>query len=223
MPSVRQAIFDKIRNKLVQLLENKGQPIRLAINGIEGTGKTFFAKELVAYLIGQKMNAIQVSIDGYHHTRAIRYRQGRDSAKGYYEDAYNEEAFVEYVLEASQQVPFSYVDTIHDLESDKILEPVYQEILFNTILITDGAYLLKPTYQSHWDLVIYLKTSFDIARQRGVVRDAEALGGKEIATQKFLNRYHKASQLYILECQPERNADIIIDNSQFDQPIWLKG
>lgn len=69
------------------------RPIRVAINGIEGTGKTVFATKLTEFLVARGRAALHVSIDGFHNQREHRYRQGRDSAKGYYEDSYNEQAF----------------------------------------------------------------------------------------------------------------------------------
>ncbi len=194
----------------------KNKPIRVAINGIEGTGKTEFAKKLIIYLNEKGKNAIHVSIDGFHFNKERRYRQGRNSDKGYYDDAYDELGFVQNVLIASQSTQPKITMATHDLETDAYLQLAPINIASDSIIITDGAYLFKPIYINHWDLKIYLKTDFETAIQRGVQRDAKHLGGQNAAKEKFENRYHKASKRYIAEVNPEALADIVIDNTDFE-------
>lgn len=214
--------FELIKTSILSIQEKKDKPIRIAINGIEGTGKTVLAEKLTKYLNSENLNAIQVSIDGFHFNKEVRYRQGRDSAKGYYEDSYDEIVFVEKVLKTSQTDSPNYTIATHSLETDEYLslEPIKLEN--NSILITDGAYLFKPNYRNHWDLKIYLKTSFEIAMKRGVERDKDSLGGVELTKEKYEKRYHESSRIYLAENEPEKIADIIIDNSDFNNLKVIK-
>ena len=41
----------------------------LGINGIEGAGKTIFAYNLTKYLNEHNINAINISIDGFHYNK----------------------------------------------------------------------------------------------------------------------------------------------------------
>lgn len=200
----------------------KDKPVRIAINGMEGTGKTTFAGDLTNYLIAHHARAVHVSIDGYHHDRARRYRQGRDSAVGYYEDAYDEDAFVRLVLLASQGERPQYTSAIHDLVSDKYLDMEPLELDHNAIIISDGSYLFKSIYRPHWDLKIFLKADQAIAMERGVSRDREELGGDRAARDKYVNRYHAAFAIYQSEVNPEMMADIVIDYNNFDNPCISK-
>lgn len=214
--------FEIIKNRILSILNSNKKPVRVAINGIEGTGKTIFTKSFTDYFLQNDLKAIHVSIDGFHNVNSIRYRQGRDSAKGYYEDAYNEAEFVQKVLRSSQLDIPVIVMRIHDMETDKILieEPV--KIGNETIILTDGSYLFKKAYREHWDLKIYLQTDFNTAMTRGIERDSELLGGAVNAKEKYENRYHKASAIYIEECKPKKFADIIIDNTDFDNLLLVK-
>ncbi|MGB0884988.1 MAG: hypothetical protein ACPGR5_01040 [Chitinophagales bacterium] len=215
-------VFEIIINSILVIQEKKKKPIRIAINGIEGTGKTVFAKKLVQFLNTQNLNAHQVSIDGFHFNKKYRYKQGGNSAKGYYEDSYDEKMFVEKVLKSSQSEIPSYIEASHDLETDNYLDLKPIEIENDSILITDGAYLFKPIYEKYWDLKIYIKTSFEVALQRGIARDKINLGGFDLTKEKYKNRYHKASKIYQKEIKPEQIANIIIDNSDFNNLIIIK-
>jgi len=209
-------ILSVIENHIRKIATKKTKPIRIAVNGIEGTGKTTFALSLVEYLNAQKLTALHVSIDGFHFNKDVRYKQGRNSAKGYYEDSYDEEAFVKNVLLRSQGSPPEYIEATHDLMTDVYLKLDPKQISEDAIIVTDGCYLFKPIFNDHWDLRIYLKTDFNTALARGVKRDALALGGFDEAKQKFELRYHAASKRYISEVDPEKLADLIIDFSDFE-------
>jgi len=215
-------IFELIKDSILYIQLKKHKPIRVAINGIEGTGKTVFADKLTKYLNSLNVEAIQVSIDGFHFNTEARYKQGKNSAKGYYEDSYDEIAFVNNVLKSTQLETPRYTPATHDLFTDEYLNLKPIEIKNNTVTITDGAYLFKPNYRNHWDLKIYLKADFKTAMKRGVERDKELLGGVTATETKFKERYHKASQIYLRENNPEDIADIIIDNSDFNDLKVIK-
>jgi uridine kinase len=210
-------IFKIIKQRIFELQKTKSKVIRVAINGIEGTGKTTLTEKLTYYLNSNEINAIHITIDGFHNTKQIRYKQGRDSAKGYYEDSYNEIAFTEKVLLSSQEEKPHYTKAVHNLETDEILAIPSAPITNKSIILTDGAYLFKSIYRKHWDLKIYLKTDFETAQKRGVKRDTLLLGGVEETKNKYQKRYHKASKIYLTENKVAKIADIIIDNTNFEK------
>src|SRR5215813_11669326 len=61
--------------------------------------KTFLANELASTITVRKsgMEILRPSVDGFHHSREHRYRQ-RDSATGYYEDAYDYQTLIDHLL-----------------------------------------------------------------------------------------------------------------------------
>lgn len=217
-----EEIFALIKTHIISIQAKKAKPVRVAINGIEGTGKTVFAHKLTGFLNAGSINGIHVSIDGFHYNKEKRHRQGRDSAKGYYEDSYDENSFVEMVLKSSQTENPNYTPATHDLETDEYLEQKSIPIHKDAVLITDGSYLFKQSYRDHWDLKIYLKTSFEIAMERGISRDMNLLGGIKEAKEKYEQRYHRASENYISEYDPESIADIVFENSDFNDLRILK-
>lgn len=211
----RLEVFQKLQSRIESLQEGRTHPVRVAINGIQGAGKTSFAKSFVAFLNEAGQEAIHLTIDGFHNKKEQRYRQGRDSAKGYYEDSYDEEAFVEKVLKMSQQDEPAYVPVIHDLETDENLDLAPIQLSKKSIIIVDGAFLFKPVYEPHWDLKVYLHVEFEVALERGIQRDKESLGGEASTRKKYLNRYHAASLIYMEEVKPQKLADFMIDNTDF--------
>ena len=213
-------IFDIINNEIKKIFLKKKQTYKkLLLMELKELEKTVFAINLSKYLTQSNINSTHISIDGFHNNKEYRYRQGRNSYKGYYEDSYNEIEFVNKVLISSQSNLPNYVEAIHDLETDEYLDLKSKNISNRTVLIIDGAYLFKPIYLSYWDFKIYLQTDFNTAMLRGIERDKTLLGTKEEAKLKYIKRYHKASLFYNNECQPESNADLVIDNTDFDNLV----
>ena len=56
--------------------------VRVGIDGVDGSGKTVFAGELSAVLREAGRQVVQVSVDDFHHVRALRYRRGRSRPRG---------------------------------------------------------------------------------------------------------------------------------------------
>ena len=76
-----------------------GRPRRIAIDGITAAGKTTFANDLATELRQRGATVLRVSMDGFHNPQATRYRQGRGSADGYYEDAYDTDSIRRHLLD----------------------------------------------------------------------------------------------------------------------------
>jgi hypothetical protein len=66
-----------------------GHPTRVAIDGVTASGKSTLACEIIDAVAARGRPVVHLTMDGYHHPREHRYRQGRLSARGYYDDAYD--------------------------------------------------------------------------------------------------------------------------------------
>lgn len=155
---------------------------------------------------------IHVSMDGFHNPRAIRYRQGRGSADGYYEDAYDFDGVRRELLDPlGVGGDRRFRTALIDLAADTPVRDEQRIAGAHDVLIVDGSFLQKPQLRDAWDVVVFLEASFEAAEDRGARRDADALGGLDAARTAFRNRYHAAQRRYLAECNPAVNADVVID------------
>ncbi|WP_163100014.1 hypothetical protein [Peribacillus alkalitolerans] len=215
------------RKKLIsdlvdRILDVKGtHPIKVGVSGITASGKTTLANEIAEEILVRKKNAIRASIDYFHNPRAIRYKQGKDSAIGYYEDAHDYEAFREKLLLPLCPGGNLYYHTVSlDLATDKYVRTEPKRATKDMVFIIDGTFLFKKDLIKLYDFKIFVKTDFEIARNRGALREQHNFGGYDKAESIFINRYHAASKLYIDQHLPERIADIVINNNDFDDPYF---
>ncbi len=183
-----------------------GHPLRVAVDGITAAGKTTVARALAAEVRERGRPAIHLTMDGWHHPRAHRHRQGRDSAVGYYEDAYDFAAFDRWVL-APLGRGEAYRTRIIDLATDTPVDEPLSTPAPDAIVVVDGSFLQRDLT---WDEVVFVDTPFEVALARGARRDAALFGGAEAAREAFIRRYHAASRRYLSEVDPVAHATVVL-------------
>ena len=92
---------DNLFNHLCEAIlgYQKDSPILVGIDGVDAAGKTTVADRLAGRLEKSNRQIIRASIDGFHNPKAIRYRKGRDSPDGYYQDSFNLQLLIDKLLE----------------------------------------------------------------------------------------------------------------------------
>ncbi|MES5939247.1 MULTISPECIES: hypothetical protein [unclassified Bacillus cereus group] len=214
----RKKRIKEIADHILKL--NLTHPIRVGVSGITASGKTTFANELAEEIKKRGLPVTHASIDDFHNPRLIRYAQGKESARGYYEDAHDYIAFKERLLKPlGPNGNLQYETISHNLKTDI---PVHNEPLLaqpNMVVIVDGTFLFKKDVEHLFDYKILVDTDFEIARKRGAERETEAFGSYEEAEKMFLNRYHAACKMYIDEHNPKECADVVFRNNNFDDPV----
>lgn len=183
-----------------------GHPPRVAVDGITAAGKTTLARALADAVRERGRPAIHVSMDGWHHPRAHRHRQGRDSAVGYYQDAYDFAAFDRWVL-APLGRGEPYRTRIIDLATDTPVDEPPVTAPADAVLVVDGSFLQRDLT---WDEVVFVDTPFEVALARGAARDAALFGSEDAARAAFTSRYHAASRQYLSEVDPLASATVVL-------------
>ena len=135
------------------------RPRRIGVDGITAAGKSTWARELSDGVHARVRLALHLSTDDFHHPRAIRHRQGRTSAAGYYADAYDFAALIEHVLRPLGSGGDRRIRTrVHDLETDQRIDADLVIVPAEALVIVDGTFLQRAGLAGLWDEVIYIDT-----------------------------------------------------------------
>ena len=213
----RARVLDELADRIASV--SLGRPVRVAIDGRTGSGKTTLADELGALLIARGRSVIHTSIDGFHRPKAERYARGRTSPEGYYYDARDLDAVTRLLLAPLGPTGGRrYRTASFDLESDCPIDQEPSVAEADAILIVDGTFLQRPELAGGFDVTIYVATADEIATARGVARDAERLGGVDAARELYAARYRPAVDLYDRLCAPESRADAVFHNDDVERP-----
>ena len=95
-PLARSALLAELAARILRI--SVSHPVRVAIDGVDGSGKTTLANELIEPIKGHGREVIRASIDGFHRPRKERLRRGEYSPEGYYYDSFDYEAIWSNVL-----------------------------------------------------------------------------------------------------------------------------
>ena len=189
--------------------------VRVAIDGVDGVGKSTFAGELAASLRARGRDVVQVSADDFHHRRAVRHRRGRNSPEGFWRDSYDYGALLHNVL-----APFGpggsrrYRPAVHDLRTDEVLDLPWRTAAPGTVLIVDGLFLHRDELAGCWDFSVFLDAPFEVTVARLARRD----GSHPDPRHPSLDRYVSGQRRYFAACAPRRRADVVVDNADVTRP-----
>jgi uridine kinase len=195
--------------------------VRVAIDGVDGAGKTTLADALAPLVAGQGRPIIRASVDDFHHPRALRYARGRYSPGGFYLDSYDYDSFRTLLLDPLNAGGSGrYVAKHFDLDNDRPFDRVTQQAAPASALIIDGIFLHRPELRSSWDLSIFLKVDFEVSLPRGAQRGPtfDATDAASPSNQRYVG----GQQRYLSECDPEQQADIVVGYNDLRVPKILR-
>jgi uridine kinase len=201
------------------------RPLLVGIDGVDASGKTTLANQLADLLSGRPADAsvIRSSIDGFHHPRVRRHRRGRESAVGYYLDTFDYDAVRTELLEPlSDSGGRKYRVGTFDLAADAPTDSAAIDVPEHVVLIADGVFLQRPELRRFWTLVVFLHCSFDEVIRRARVRDLANFQDGDHLERTYKGRYIPGQQIYIDQCAPAINADIVIDNTRLNAPSLIR-
>jgi uridine kinase len=197
-------------------------PLRVAIDGVDASGKTTLADDLVPALEASSRAVIRASVDGFHHPKSVRYRRGRGSPEGYFLDSFDYEAVAANLLHPlGPDGARKFKTAIFDVRTDAPLSPACEIAPDDAILLFDGVFLHRDELREFWDLSIFVDVTFETALGRAEKRDAVLLGSRDQARALYLERYIPGQRLYLAACAPRRRATIVVNNDRPDEPEIL--
>ena len=189
-----------------------GRRVRVGVDGRGGAGKTVFADELAAVLSARGRPVVRASVDGFHRPRAERYRRGRESAAGYWLDAYDYEGMTRTLLD-----PFGRGEpvrtAVHDVSADAVLDLPPVPVGSDDVLIVDGVFVHRDELAPYRDFSLYLHVDLAVSLVRMSARDDLPI--------ETTPRYTGAHRLYLDACDPLRRASIVVDNTDLGTPRMI--
>jgi uridine kinase len=191
--------------------------VLVAIDGADGAGKSTFAVALATELRTSGRPVVQVSVDDFHNPRAVRYRRGRDSAPGFWLDAFDYPLLRRCVLEPlGPGGSRRYCPRGRDLDTDAQLDDAWSwsTAAPGAVAVIDGLFLHRDELVGRWNFSVFLDVPAEVSVRRLAARDGLA------ADQ--VQRYVEAQRLYRAACDPLRRATVVIDNSDPARPLIVR-
>jgi len=181
----------------------------IAIDGVDGSGKSTFARDLIPALKGRPV--VTVHVDDFLNAPEIRHRRGRDSAEGFWLDTYDYQALEENVLEPlSGSGHGLYTPKLSPEHSDR---PERHLAPDNALILIEGMFLHRQEQANRWDYSIFLDVPFSETARRMSRRD----GSNPDPRHPTMHRYVGGQRLYFENAQPWSRATKVVDNTLPDE------
>lgn len=199
---------------LVSRIRQRAGRTMVAIDGVDGAGKTTFAGALADELIDSGLTVIRVSLDDFLNPADIRHAQGITSPEGFVADTYDYERFIDDVLEPlSGEGCGRYRPKSYDYATETPLNPPWQVAPDHAVVIVDGMFLHRNRLRNArgrkvWDLSVWLDVPFEVSVKRLARRD----GSPDDPADARIARYVEGQRLYIELANPAERADVVISN-----------
>jgi len=217
----RSIAIEMLAERIVSV--SRPHPARIAIDGVDGAGKTTLANELVQPILKRGRIVIRASVDGFHNPRAIRYKLGRTSPEGYFRDSFNYEALTTKLLgplgPGGSQF---YCPAVFDYRTDSEIPMRFEPAPVDAILLFDGVFLQRPELLSYWDLTVFVDAPFSVTVARMSQRDDMSPPDVDAAENR---RYVDGQRLYLQTCDPRSAALLVFNNEDLASPelVCMRG
>ncbi len=213
----RQAV---LRSVAERILETRSHGIlRVAVDGVDGAGKTTFADELAPLLEPSGRDIIRASVDGFHRPRRVRYRLGRGSPEGFYRDSYDYDALKQNLLDPlSPGGSGCYRTAVYNVDAETPVTVPEQQAAPGAILLLDGIFLHRPELLGYWDASVWLEVAFSVSIPRSAQR---GVGSPDLHAPQN-RRYVEGQKLYLSETNPQQHATFVINNDDLHAPYVVR-
>ena len=170
--------------------------VLVAVDGVDGAGKTTFADRLAPRL---DRPVVRASEDDFLNPAAIRHRRGRESPEGFFRDSYDLEALARLLLD-----PFAaggpFRRRVFDVLADAPVVSADEHAPPGALLLLDGLFLHRDELHGRWDVSILLDVPPEVAAERLLARDGAPTRP----------RYVVGQQRYFAACDPRSRASLVL-------------
>ena len=199
--------------------QNAGGRVIVAVDGLDGAGKTVFADGLAEVFAETGDAVFRAGIDGFHRPRSERYLRGRHSPEGFYRDSFDYATFRRVLIDpfrdgAQTAGTTGFQLAAFDVVRDAPVESQWVTAPLDAVLVVDGIFLHRPELRDLWDWSIWLDVPVDMTFARMALRD-----GSDPDPEAPSNaRYRRGQELYLSEARPREAASVIVDNADLAHP-----
>jgi uridine kinase len=217
-PPVRPAVIAQVADSVPVAVGE--DCVRVAVDGVDGSGKTVFADELAVELSARGRAAVRVSADDWHQVRQLRHARGRTSPEGFWLDSYDYPRLRAEVLEPlGPGGSREYRPRGHDLASDEVLAGPLAHAAAGSVVVVDGLFLQRAELEGCFELAIWLDVPFEETAARMAARD----GTSPDPDDPSMQRYVGAQRTYFEQRSPWTRADLVVDNTDLAAPFVVTG
>ena len=184
----------------------------VAISGIDGSGKSTIAQQVVERLQGRGLNAVSIGLDAWHHPPEKRFNKDAP-AQHFYHHAFRFDELFHLLINPLRHNRSAHitVELTRLPENDLYLHSYDLDEV--DVIVLEGIFLFKNELRENYDLAFWVECSFETALRRAVLRNQEGLSEEEII-RDYRTIYFPAQRLHFRRDDPKSMVSGIVENDQ---------
>jgi uridine kinase len=190
----------------------------LSIDGIDGSGKSTYARSLIAALEAAGLRSVLFRVDDFR--QKVAWTTPEHEAEQYY-DSYYDLARCDACLAAFVAGAPEVAIPVYDIVAERVTGERTLALADATVAIVEGVFPLRLS-RAAAGVLVYLETSEPEARRRIVARDLAKGRSVDEINRRIDRRYFPSQRRYHRELDPRARAEIVIDNEAPTAPRVLK-
>ena len=187
-----------------------GESLLVAVSGIDGSGKGYVTGQLVRELRGRGVNAVGISVDGWHSLPSTRFNKDQPAEHFYRHAIRFGEMFEQLILPLKRQRSIRVETDFAEVTAHAYRRHTYAFQNVDVILL-EGIYLLQRAFRKHYDWTVWLDCSFETALERALRRGQEGLPADE-TIRAYRTIYFPAQEIHFRLDDPRASADAVLIN-----------
>jgi uridine kinase len=198
----------------------RGARALVAIDGLDGSGKSQLARALAAACEAEGEPPVTVlRIDDFRRALGA-LSPGADEGAVYYDRYYDfaaVEACLRRFLDGATAATVPRFDPAREVIDGEL------ELRFegSRVALVEGVFVLRAPLLAASPLIALQVTEAE-ARRRILARDLARGRAREVVEHRIDHRYFPAQRLYRAAFDPLRRADVLIDNESWEHPCLLR-
>lgn len=194
-------VFTIVRRNYVKI-KNDNDAFIVGVNGFDCSGKTHFSNSLKNMFIADGTSAIVIDIDNFNN-RLVE----NNTYESFSKNEFNKKNLETYY---HQIIDFQ-------LARKKILSLNMDY----SVIIIEGIFIYKKELVDLFDFKIFLEIDYSTAKERFRVRQKGNKDSRPIEI--FAAIWRPSHSRYLKEINPESLSDLVVNNSDYQQPKTISG
>jgi uridine kinase len=200
------------------------RPLRIAIDGRSGAGKTTLADELADRLEAQARPCLRASIDDFHPPGFRQRAAGNGfTPQSFLKEGYDYASLRSLLLEplgpnGSRRCRLDLWNSFDDVPFPE----EWVDAPENAVLLVDGVFLLVPLLRPLWDFSIWLDVDWEVMLRRAAHRDPAFIASRDPIREGYRTGWIQRHTLYEQTTRAHELVDIVVDNSDVQHPYIVR-
>jgi uridine kinase len=202
-------------DEVIELIASRRQELSrtasllVAISGIDASGKSTLARQIVEGLKSQGLNAAMIGLDAWHHPSEKRFNE-KSPAQHFYDHAFRFDELFALLINPLKRNKSAHttVELTKLPENDLYLHSYDLDEV--DVIILEGIFLFRKELRKNYDLAFWVECSFETALRRALLRNQEGLSEEE-TIRDYRTIYFPAQRIHLMRDEPLSNADGIVE------------